>query len=295
MKEILLFFVKALLNGQAYGIKKYLQFGADSGFSDDLLLNVINTIWDYFRLAGMGIAIIYFLMELNNKMGFESGNVTLKTFAMPFCKLALAILMLSYAPTLMSNMLGFNNVFINKMANIGNLPTVSVSGTVNQPSSSGSSGDGSDSSLIEEKTEKVSSIIEKAGLIKQLGFFLPMLMAWIINTVLGFIWIYKAFSYKIELILKISLTPLAIVDCYNTNSTAVIRWVKSVLALVIYGGMLMLLSRIAMLQNVIGIEEVLENGNLLEWIVEVVKSLILPFAMLGVTGTIKQVCKEALS
>lgn len=288
MKGIVLYFVDFLLKfmsgSQGAVVEGYLKFHGDAdtngGFNNTLLVNIINTIWDYFRLAGMGIAIIYFLMELNNKMGFESGNVTMKTFVMPFCKLALAILMLSYSPTLMSNMFSINDGFIDAVNGI------SVTSTTSTETGTDADADAPDPAGIKEK-------VEKSGLLTQIGYLLPLLLAWLIGMITNLIWIYKALAYKIELVFKISLTPLAIVDCYNTNSTAVIRWVKSVLGLVIYGGCLMLLSRLAFLT--LETEAFSPDTTFWDWFLSLAKCFVMPFVMLGVSGTIKQVCKEALS
>lgn len=289
MKDIVLYFVEYLLKmmsgSQSSVVEDYLKFnngsGVNGGFDNALLLNIINTIWQYFKLAGMGIAIIYFLMELNNKMGFENGNITLKTFAMPFVKLCLAIVMLAYAPTLMSNMFAVNDSFINTVNSI----------SVSSSSSSSTDTDADADSVPDPAGMKEK--IQKSTLITQIGYLLPLLLVWLVSVIANLIWIYKALTYKIELVFKISLTPLAIVDCYNTNSTAVIRWAKSVLGLVIYGGCLMLLSRMAYLT--LETEALSADTTFFDWLLSGVKALVMPFVMLGVTGTIKQVCKEALS
>lgn len=295
MKDIILYFVEYLLKfmsgSQSTVVEGYLKFhngsAVNSGFNNDLLLNIINTIWDYFRLAGMGIAIIYFLMELNNKMGFENGNVTMKTFVMPFVKLCLAIVMLAYSPTLMSNMFAVNDNFIDVVKGI------SVTSSSTTPSETLSETPADDPDAPAPDPAGIREKVKKAGLPTQIGYLIPLLLVWLISLFTNLIWIYKALTYKIELVFKISFTPLAIVDCYNTNSTAVIRWVKSVLGLVIYGGCLMLLSRMAFLT--LETEALSADTTFFDWLVSGIKALIMPFVMLGVSGTIKQVCKEALS
>lgn len=302
MKDIISWFAEQLLKFQASPVENYLKFSTDGGINSDVLLTVINTIWGYFSVAGMGIAIIYFLMELNNKMGFENGNITLKTFAMPFAKLCLAIALLQASPTIMSQMLGINDNFVDEMAGItfsASDVDINADSSSSSTSDSGSSGSGtgdsdsSGSSTSDDISDtNVGKLIDSSSFLTLIGILLPLLLVWMVSMVLNLLWMYKALSYKLELIFKISLTPLAIVDCYNTNSTAVIRWVKSVLGLAIYGGMLMILSKLGALSAV---TDAVESETVLDWIVGVVQSLIVMFVALGVSGTVKQVCKEALS
>jgi hypothetical protein len=298
MKDILLYFVNALFKfagtTQAEVVKDYLSFSKDSlGLSSSFLLEVINTIWKYFSGAGMGLALIYFLVELNNKMGFENGNVTLKTFFMPFAKLSLAMLLLSASPYIMSQMLAFNDTFVDTMATSFSIDTSTSADDTG--TGADDTGTGADDTDTDTGTGTGTTIIEKlvnqATFFQQVGVLLPLLLLWMISLVANFIWMYKALAYKLELVFKISLTPLAIVDCYNTNSTAVIKWVKSVLGLVIYGGILMLLSRVALLN----IADATEDMSILDWVANIVTSFVLVFVALGVSGTVKQVCKEALS
>lgn len=296
MKDIVHYIVGYLLYSQEdWGIKDFLLFsGGKSVFSMTMVNAIIGTIWNYFTKVGIMIALIYFLLELNNKMGFENGNVTLKTYIMPFMKFVMAFALLQASPNIMHNMLSFNDTFVNYISTeLEDIATTAEEGGT--PTSSEEGGTPTSSEEGKDKKHPIVEKIDKMGLFDLIGVLIPLILVWLISLVLNLIWIYKAISYQAELIFKISLTPLAIVDCYNTNSTAVIKWVKSVLSLVIYGGILLILSKIAMMQFVVGANQAIDDLKFFDWLIECAKGLILPFAMLGVSGVVKQVCKEALS
>ena len=82
------------------------------------------------------------------------------------------------------------------------------------------------------------------GLLELMGFFPMILIMCLLNWILSFIWMYKAFVYRFEVLWKIGVTPIAFADVYTGSNSQAIRWVKSLLGTAVYGAAFFLIVKI---------------------------------------------------
>lgn len=246
-------------------------------------------LWKYLAIAAMGMTIIYFLLEINQKFLYEGRDVTMKTFLIPFCKLFMAIVLLGHSAEITNNVLGFYNTTIKTVE--GWHVTV---------------GGGVVTETEEEKKEKmekdkaeIRTAMGSISLLELIGLLPIALILWLIQLVLKFIWEYKAITFKLELLWRIGMTPIAFSDIYSGQSSNAIRWLKAFIATAIYGAAFILIVemgsamlsgewRTAFLEMLNG-----EKGGMVHGFVTLIKFIVIPFAELGVLGAVKQITKEA--
>ena len=232
---------------------------------------------------------IYFLLEINQKFLYEGRDVTMKTFLIPFCKLFMAIVLLGHSAEITNNVLGFYNTTIKTVE--GWHVTV---------------GGGVVTETEEEKKEKmekdkaeIRTAMGSISLLELIGLLPIALILWLIQLVLKFIWEYKAITFKLELLWRIGMTPIAFSDIYSGQSSNAIRWLKAFIATAIYGAAFILIVemgsamlsgewRTAFLEMLNG-----EKGGMVHGFVTLIKFIVIPFAELGVLGAVKQITKEA--
>ena len=250
-------------------------------------------LWKYLAIAAMGMTIIYSLLEINQKFLYEGRDVTMKTFLIPFCKLFMVIVLLGHSAEIANDVLGFYNTTLKTVEKW----EVTVGGEVITDTDE-------DASLTEkEKMEKKKAEIRTAmggiGLLEMIGLLPIALLLYIIQLVLKFIWEYKAITFKLELLWRIGMTPIAFSDIYSGQSSNAIRWLKSFIATAIYGAAFILIVKMggAMLSGEwrIAFMEMLdaEKGGMIHGLATLIKFIVVPFAELGVLGAIKQTTKEA--
>ncbi|MBP3796149.1 MAG: hypothetical protein J6I46_00035 [Ruminococcus sp.] len=188
---------------------------ADDVRIEDNYLDLVDDLWDYFALVGIGFTLIYFLLEVNRKYAFESTDLTIKTFAVPFIKLVAAIVVLSNGEMIIHSLVDLGNTFIDYV------------------------GEGKGFTPTKDQADKLADTLNDvmggASFMVALLLILPTIICWLLTVVCQLVWKYKALGYKIELLFRVGISPIALADIYSGQNSQAIKWCKGLLATVLYG------------------------------------------------------------
>lgn len=247
---------------------------------DASVVQAINPFWNALCIFAVGLSIVYFLIEMNKKYLFEAKDMNIKSMFLPFLKLGLSIGVLSMGADLVSSILGFHNAFITKIDND------MVYSMTASPMTGG------------EISTVAGKLVDSMGFWTQIFACLLFMFGWIIGAIVQLVWNYKALTYQLELLLKVGVTPVALADVYS-NSQGAIKWIKSLLAFVLYGASFMVVPKIGMIvasgQFTSAINGFSSDPNIFNVFSGIIAIIIIPIAELGVMGSVKQLCKEVLA
>lgn len=245
--------------------------GIKSGEAGEVLLTTVNVVWQYLIIIGIGMTLIYFLIEINQKLALEGRDLTLKSIFAPILKLFVAIVILSAGAEIMSWILSLNDTMVGEIASKveqGNMDVVT------------------DTIL-----ENWKNCLGETGFVLKLLVFLPLILTFIIAQVCQLIWWYKTITYKLEFLFRISITPVAFADVYSGQNSNVFKWLKGFLALELYAVGICIVPSIA---GQLLAFDAFQTEDIFDFIPYLASCLLLPIASLGIMGTIKQATKEAL-
>lgn len=268
--------VKAIfLMIQESGIKKeWLMF---SGDANKMVMELMKNLWNYLAIIGVALTLIYFLIEMNTKLALEGAqNMTMKSFMSPFLKLGIAIVILCNGANITLTLLSVNDGFV----------------TWAETAHAVEEGEEDEYSQVGDSMDEA---IEDMNIFECAFIVLILLLIYIISAILSLVWMYKAVCYKLEVLYRLGITPVALADVYSGNHSNALRWLKGFIGLALYAVAIMLLPRIAMLLGAGMLTTALADSA---GVWEIIKAmgclLVAPFAAIGVAGTVKQTCKEAL-
>lgn len=267
------------------------------------VLKFSSRIWSYFAIIGLGLTIMYFLFEMNQKLALEGRDLNIKSFMSPFLKFAIAAVLLSQGSKIVGSVIGFHNYTVEKA---DQMQTIALStsdlmalnedeSSPETPPESGSSG------TSEQAREKVKEKISGLSIFEALAIFPQVLIMYLIQLVLSLVWKYKALTYKLEFLWKIGITPIALSDIYNGSHSNAIRWLKGLIATAVYGASFILIVKLGSWVSygsyIDMAERVFNDGFSLSAFISqigyMLSFVIIPFAELGVLSAIKQATKEA--
>lgn len=218
----------AELSGYVYGF-----IGSGYGFVPSLLrfnsdeFGIATQLWTYISIIGIGITIIMFLADLDKTMFMMQGNFTWSKFFEPFWKFIVALLIISNGGAIVSWIVGFNNWFINITE------TLTVSGSF--------------ASVPLDSSSMNACIVAMAtGMDFWTAIFatLAMFIVFVVGLVPALVMAYNALTRKFEFILRIGFAPIAMADVYKGMDSTSVRYIKKLLALVFYGGGMVLVLKI---------------------------------------------------
>lgn len=263
-----------------------------SGTSPEMLkisdntLSLIRPLWNELCLFGLGLSLIYFIIELNKIYAFEGRDMNMKSMLKPFLKLGFAVVALSCGARVINVFLEWHNSFIDTI-------DASLSGYMADPSFTTSSGAVIAPATIAEQ------MVDDMGFGTKIASLLFLPIAWCISAVLIFIWNFKAYGYQFEMLYRVGITPVALADIYSGQNANAIRWLKGFIGLALYGIAFVVIPRLGVLVSVDQFRasvDMLGGGDLglFAMLSAIIGLLIVPIAELGVMGTIKQLCKEAM-
>lgn len=178
---------------------------------------VMSVLGSMLSHVAVSLTTIYFLIELNRKMVFEGNDVTLKTFSAPFIKYAAAIGIISQYNSICSAMASAHDSFLTAIYN-----------------------------AVYSDTTATNTMLEAFGDAKNnltgtLGFFLLfiilflLILSSIVALVVKFVYWYKSLGYRLEVLFRIGLTPIACADVYSGQNSNAVRWLKAFLGTILYG------------------------------------------------------------
>lgn len=257
-----------------------LTFGAGR----PVAMNILGQVWDYLALVGIGLSLIYFLLEMNQKLALEGRDLNLKSFFAPFLKLMVSIAVLATGAKIVGALLSLNDSFINAANNaLGDLSHYSDPATVDLRNS-------------------IKDIVEAHGILYSLALIIPLFACYVISMALCLVWWFKAIVYKLEVLFRVSITPLALCDVYSGQHSNAIRYLKGFLVLGVYAGSMILLPRIGI---TVGANEIVtaaqeltadtSAGNIFGLIKALMMlTFVVPFAALSCSNLARTAAKEAL-
>ena len=258
----------------------WLKFG---GAGNNLVMTAVRNVWGYIGFFGMALTLVYFLIEINSKLAIEGAqNMTMKSFMAPFLKFGIACAILYNGGHIVGALLSCNDAMV-KWAKTGILEDKVATDT---------DGDGvpdSDQDVFDGLMDnfKDFNIVEKGIVI------IVTVLVWVVSMILCLVWVYKAFMYKLEVLWRTAITPVALADVYSGNHSNAFRWLKGFIGLALYAMSFMAMPRMAALMA-FNAGSATGDVSIWELLKILLATLIAPFAALGVMGTIKQMCKEAL-
>lgn len=241
-------------------------------------LTIANNIWSYLCIIGMGMTIIYFLLEINRRMVIEGGDFNFKSLLGPFVKLALSIAILSKGGEIVGWLISFNNGFVDEASKWQIAQDVGASGT---------------------SDEWETSIFEDMSIFQLCLAFLPMLLCWLVSLVVELVYWYKAIAFKIKYLFRIGITPIALADVYSGQNGAAMRWLKGFIGVGLTGVAYIVVPKLA--AEIVLSTLVDDDGNSLltpvvddlwKFIKSLFLSLLAPIAGLGTLSACEQLAKE---
>jgi len=288
---------------------------------DGNLIHFSEALWHFVAIFATGFTFIYFLWDLNQKMLLEGRDTNYKSLLIPFTKCALAFAILSHSPGIISDVIGFYNATLDKVHDWD----VMLDGSIDAGGAAGDTGGESGEEVLsaeeikaaeEERRAVIRSSMGNVGIFEVLGLLPIALIMWLLQMLLRIIWNYKAIVFKLEMLWRIGVTPVALADCYNGFNSGSIRWLKQLMGLAIYAAAFVLIPKMGgdLLQTN-------TTANLLDFFSfhageaadtageafrtgvagffhnfeGLVLFIVMPFAELGVLGAIKQATKEAFN
>ena len=171
---------------------------------------IVSSIWDAFMFLGICLSVVYFILEINRTWVFEAQNMTYKTVLTPIIKLGISLSVLSQGEWLIGWILQLYNSAITTFAD-----AVATQDTM--------------LNLVTTEDEGVKAIKESFsgwGLFFMLMLLLILLLISVINVVLKVVWWYKCILVKLELLVRIMVTPVAIGDIYQGRNSNMVRWLN---------------------------------------------------------------------
>lgn len=227
----------------------------------------LQNVYNYLVMIGIGMAIVYFLIEMNQKLALEGRDLNMKSMFAPFLKFVCAIVAIRYSGEIVSYILMMNDNFVQHIADISPV----------------------------QGNQEVS--VDSAG-----GFLLLLFVVFVciigllLSIVLKLVWMYKAMLYQMEVYFRLALLPVAVADVYSGMHSNGIKYIKGFLALGIYAVSMLVVPSILVDIGLAWAKdlEVDDGGNIFIAISGIIALLVAPFASLGATSVTKQLAKEAL-
>ena len=231
--------------------------------------SLVDKVWNYFAFVALGMTIIYFLLEMNRKLALEGRDLNIKSMFAPFLKLLISIGVLANGSKIVVWLMKLSDAFM-----------LFADGLSNESYDVG--GD-----LPSELTE--------LSIFVGIVIILVLLLTFLVGFIVGVIWWYKAFTWKLEFLWRMCITPIALADVYSGQNGTAVKYLKGFLALGLTGMAMIILPQLAMVLSVDAVFSAPEGlSGMMSAIISVVKLPLAPIAAIGVFGVVKTTIKEAL-
>lgn len=295
MQDFIAKLIKAILVDGGSIDSNWLKFGTEFGGTYSAVGIFIKNMWNYLALIGIGMTVIYFLIEINQKLAIEGAqNMTLKSFMSPFLKLAIAIVILINGANITLTLLNINDAFVNYAS--GQINTDETTEGESGESGGGDEDEDSETAGMTQAQadvyEDIMKEVDELGLLQAAIFCFILIIAYFFSLLISLVWMFKAITYKLEVLYRIGITPVALADVYSGSHSNAFRWLKGFLALALYAMAIIALPKLATL---LGASSLAHAEGLWGLVKALFTLFVAPFAALGVASTVKQTCKEALA
>lgn len=175
-------------------------------------------LWDDFKLLGVCLGIVYFLLEMNHAVYLASSNWTMQSLMTPIIKFGVVFFMIGYGGNLVGGILSMGNWAVGELSYTTN----------------------ANAGLTVHMCDQ----IKQLGFIECILMFLPIIIMVITSFIISLVFVYKIFSYKLEVLVRVAVTPIVFGDLWDGRNSHAIRWLKKLAGLMLYGACFILILRI---------------------------------------------------
>lgn len=233
----------------------------------------VQVMYDAVKMVGIGLTIVYFLLEINQKLALEGRDMTLKTFFAPFLKFMIAFAAIEQSGRIVGWIIGLGDQL---------LDTIEARVVVG------------DAGIFDALENDVNAALATVGFFAAFLLAVVGLLALIVGWILKLVWWYKSLLYRVELLARVSYLPVAVSDVYHGSHSNCIRYIKGFLVHVIWGASMVGLPRLVTAIAYSNFTVSVDEGKVFSVIGAILSILVVPFAAIAVTSTVKQVVKEAV-
>lgn len=233
-------------------------------------LGLVNKFWALIQIIAIGMTIIYFLMELNRAWLYEGREMTVKTFGAPFIKFAIALGVLQVSKKLVGWILSGCNALI-------------------------SSADSLESDLTPDTPQ--ANMFENVTLWTFIVYILILFIFVLVSQIISLVFLYKIVVFKLEFLLRLCATPIALSDIYSGANSLGVKWLKGLFAMGLYGAFLVLLPKIGLAYMggpLNDYNNAANIGAIGQFFRAFIAAIVVPIAEIGAMSVARQVSKEAL-
>ncbi len=246
---------------------------ADRVKLDDSECEIATTLWDDLAAFAYLLAITYFIIDMNKNVLAAQSSWSIQQLANPLLKLGAILFIIDNGKIVVDAVKEVGNSFIDLCKNslaAGTPETI----------------------LMKDDMVKM---IKDLKLGPALVFVIAMLLTWIISCIVRFIFLYKSIVYKIELVLRVAITPIVLGDFWEGKNSAGVRWLKKLFGVFMYGGSFILILIIGAKLAEVAAIDVADSTNVWDFILGTVYACAIPFAQVGALGAAKSACSEIMA
>lgn len=242
-------------------------------------MGIVQQVWNQLSILGVCFAIMYFLIEMNHAVFLASSNWTMQSLVTPIIKFGIVICVIQYGDGFVNTILSFGNWFIGVLA------------------TGGAVGEG----LTYAEVKKINEL----GFVECAFTMITSLVCLFISMLVSIIFVYKAFSYKLEVMFRVAITPIVFGDVWDGRNSHAIRWLKKLAGLMLYGGAFILIIKLGYDLQTAGVmntyitsaasmPEVVMSPFMAIWalIKGILLGILIPIAEIGALSLAKNACME---
>lgn len=257
-------FVDTLFNMVVSTIGEVAKVGKSELMFSQKTIDLVEGVWSYFSIVGIGMTLIYFLLEMNKKYAFEGRDMNIKSMFLPFLKLMLSIIVIANGAKIIGLLISLHNTIVKGVEN----------------------------AMYWDSAYDISSGgFADVGFLEKIMITIPLMIAYLVALVVKLAWAYKALVFKIEYLYRVAITPIALSDVYSGDHSSAIKWLKSFLALALYAVAFIVIPVVAMK---IGFTSTTISFWDFSFLGTVASLLVAPIAALGCLSAAKSIAKQAL-
>jgi len=251
------------------GLNTYLQIDTAT---DEFALRTVHRVYHALEFVAILLLIVYFLMDMSRIMVIQGQEFTAKSLAGSLVKLAIGMLIITEGWDLIINILMMNNWLLSLME---------------------TSATGTNETL--ETLKRICDMVQSWGIMECIGMIVTLAFVQLGAVAGGLIVTYQAISRKLELYLRGCFAPVAIADCYEGVHSSGFRYIKKIIAIILWGGAMMIIVELNSSLSTGYMASLFDSGVEGLTSFSALAGLILfPLATGGMCGAAKQICNDAL-
>lgn len=240
-------------------------------------IDIVIPLMQALSCIGMGITIILFLTEINQKLAFDGSNMTLKTLLAPLLKLFAALCIMKKGSDIVGWCISASLGLISEGDLGGDMSTLETT--------------------INDYATSMADTISVLGILVLVALLIPILVAFILGIICRLIWWYKSITYKIQVMWQVVVAPVGFADIYNGLNSQTLRYIKRIIACGVEGMAMLALPSITCQLALATLMEASSETDAIKLLLESLSGFfqlaICPIVALGALSVVKQVTKEA--